>query len=897
MRRTFLLGTLLAAITAIAQPPSPRSHFGFNIGDNYQLATYTQTEAYFKKLAAASDRVRLVDIGKTEEGRSQWMLVVSAPGNLAQLEKYKGISQQLARAEGIDESTARRLATEGKAVVWIDGGLHATETVGAHQLVETIWNFVSRNDAETQRILNDVIILFVHANPDGQELVSNWYMRNADTLKRSYRYLPRQYQKYVGHDNNRDFYMMNMKETQNMSRQQYVEWIPQIIYNHHQTGPAGSVLAGPPYRDPFNYVYDPLVITSLDAVGAAMNNRLNTEGKPGYTQRAGSVYSTWWNGGLRTTPYYHNIVGILTEIIGDPTPSQVPVVPARLVPNGATPNPVTPQRWTFRRSIDYSVSLNYAVLDYASRNREHLLYNIWRMGRNGIDAGSRDNWTLGPRLSDSVVAAWRKDQRGREGVPRTPDTVAQRYYDLVFRDTSLRDARAYVIPPQADMPTATKFINALLYSGVKVQRSTASFNAGGKTYPAGSYVVPAAQAFRPHVLDMFEPQDHPNDLQYPGGPPVPPYDAAGWTPAFTMGIRFERLLQPVQANLETIPYGELQTANVVISGKGKAGFLLNGQVNNSYALVNDLLREGVPVSRIVTGEDAGAFYVPASANAAVHRLAATWGLPVRSLDRKPRSLTAVRPRRVGLFEPYGGSEPSGWARWILEQYHFPAAQVYVKDIDSGDIRKRFDVLLFVTGTIPPPGLREGRGGPRPEEIPEEYRRMLGRISTDTTIRHLRRFLEEGGSVLAIGSSTALAYHLKLPVRNALTEVVNGEERPLPGEKFYIPGSVLELQVSTTDRATLGMPRRADAVFARSPVFRVGPEAVLSRQVRPLAWFATERPLRSGWAWGQNYLKDGVAAFAAPVGKGTFYAFGPEIIFRGQAQGTYKFLFNQLYALD
>ena len=187
--------------------------------------------------------------------------------------------------------------------MWIDGGLHATETVGAHQLIETIWQFVSRKDPETLRILDEAIILFVHANPDGQELVSNWYMRNADTLKRSYNNLPKLYQKYIGHDNNRDFYMMNMSETKNMSRQQYIEWMPQILYNHHQSGPAGSVVAGPPYRDPFNYVFDPLLVTGIDGVGAAMINRLNTEGKPGYTQRAGSVFSTWWNGGLRTIAF------------------------------------------------------------------------------------------------------------------------------------------------------------------------------------------------------------------------------------------------------------------------------------------------------------------------------------------------------------------------------------------------------------------------------------------------------------------------------------------------------------------------------------------------------------------------------------------------------------------
>ena len=397
MRSVFVSLLLLIGTALYAQNlPSPKQHFGFNIGDNYQLATYTQTEAYFKKLAAASDRVKLVDIGKTEEGRTQYMVIVSSPANLKQLEKYKSISQRLARAENLTTAQAHDLAKEGKAIVWVDGGLHATETVGAHQLIETIWQFVSRNDEETQRILNDAIILFVHANPDGQELVSNWYMRHADTLKRSLSNLPRLYQKYIGHDNNRDFFMNNMSETRNMSRQQYIEWMPQILYNHHQSGPAGSVVAGPPYRDPFNHVYDPLLMTGIDALGAAMSSRLNTENKPGYTMKGGSVYSTWWNGGLRTTAYYHNIIGLLTEIIGSPTPSSIPLVPQRLIPNSGLPNPILPQKWYFKNSIDYSISLNYAVLNYAARHKDEVLMNMFKMGKAAIDAGNRDNWTLSP---------------------------------------------------------------------------------------------------------------------------------------------------------------------------------------------------------------------------------------------------------------------------------------------------------------------------------------------------------------------------------------------------------------------------------------------------------------------------------------------------------------------
>src|SRR6201991_1028862 len=478
LNRMLVLPMLFYASVSQAQTvPSPKEHFGFNIGDDYQLANYTQTEAYFKKLAA-SDRARLVDIGMTEEGRHQYMLIVSSPENLKKLDHYKDISQKLAHADALTDEQAKGLADEGKSVIWIDGGLHATEVVGAHQLIETMWQLVSRTDAETMNILNNDIILLAHANPDGQELVSNWYMGEKDPKKRNTN-VPRLWQKYVGHDNNRDFYMMNMKESQNISRQLFVEWIPQIMYNHHQRGPAGSVLAGPPYRDPFNYVFDPLIVTSLDAVGAAMNNRLNVEGKPGYPQRAGSVYSTWYNGGLRTTTYFHNMVGLLTEIIGGPNPTEVPLVPQRLIPNGATPNPITPQKWLFRQSIDYSVSLNYTVLDYAVRYRDELLYNIYRMGRNSIERGQQDHWTLSPKRVDEISRLSQRDSSTHRAAPAPSDragTIPTRFYDSVLKNPALRDARGYILPSdQPDFATATRFINALIGTGISVLKATAPF--------------------------------------------------------------------------------------------------------------------------------------------------------------------------------------------------------------------------------------------------------------------------------------------------------------------------------------------------------------------------------------------------------------------------------------
>ncbi|WP_338868128.1 M14 metallopeptidase family protein [Spirosoma sp. SC4-14] len=903
--------------------PSPKEHFGFNIGDDYQLATYTQTEAYFKKLAT-SDRTKLVDIGMTEEGRHQYMLIVSSPENIKKLDRYKEISQKLARAEGLSEEQARALAAEGKAIVWIDGGLHATETVGTHQLIETAWELVSRKDPETLRILDNVVILLTHANPDGQEIVSNWYMREPKAEKRALDHLPRLYQKYVGHDNNRDFFIMNMKETQNMGRQLFIEWIPQIMYNHHQRGPAGSVLAGPPYRDPFNYVFDPLMITGIDALGAAMVNRLNSENKPGFTRLGGSVFSTWYNGGLRTTTHFHNMIGLLTEIIGGPTPEDIPLVPQRLIPNGNTPFPVTPQKWHFKQSIDYSLSLNYSVLDYAARQRDELLYNIYRMGKNSIDRGSQDYWTLSPKRVDEITRAYQADQKkSGSSSTATPDQygllprgggLPVKYYDSIMKAPAERDPRGYIITAnQSDLGTTVRFINALVKTGIQIQEATSDFTVAGKKYPAGSYIVKTDQSFRPHILDMFEPQDHPNDFQYPGGPPVRPYDAAGWTLAYQMNVQFDRVLDAFDGPFKKLPLGELQSPKGHIDAASGAGYVLSAKANNSFIAVNDLLSSGVDVYRMPVGVsgnsaiESGAFFVPASAKAktALDKSAKDLGLDIKSIAKRPTSLVKVAPQRIALWDTYGGSMPSGWVRWLMEQYHFPMKLIYAQDIDAGDLRKQYDVIVFVTRAIPAPSTGNGRGDgefnyfqgrePKAEELPAEYRMWVGKITPDKSIPQLKKFMEAGGSVVTIGSSTNLAYHLGLPVKSALVEMTSsGQERPLPNEKYYIPGSVLRVTLDSTQQATWGMPTQTDVYFDASPVFKIAPDAIAKGTVKPLAWFATDKPLRSGWAWGQSYLRDGVAAFMAPVGAGKLLAFGPEITFRAQAQGTFKLLFNQLY---
>jgi hypothetical protein len=986
-RWNFVFAAVLSAASLCAQSApkitTPKDALGFNLGDDYMVANYTQLEAYWKKIASESNRMKLVSIGKSEEGRDQWMAIISSPDNIKNLDKYKEISGKLAHAEGVNEEQAHALAAQGKAVVWIDGGLHASESVGSQQLMETVYQLTSRTDPETMRILNDDIILCVQANPDGQELIANWYMRGTEKpdgpLKepkesRSMGNLPRLWAKYIGHDDNRDFYMSNMKETTNMNHQLFLEWFPQIMYNHHQTGPAGAVIFMPPFRDPFNYNFDPLVPLGIDMVGAAMHSRLVAEGKGGSAMRSGSNYSTWWNGGLRTITYFHNMIGILTEIIGGPAPSNVGVVPGKQLPQGDWPMPVTPGPWHYRQSIDYEITNNYAILDLASRYRETFLFNIWRMGMNSIEKGSKDYWTVTPKRIDALNAAAgiTGGARGRgaaaadlpsgDAPPGAAPAggggggrgggVSMELYNSVLHDPKLRDPRGYIMSAdQPDFPTATEFVNALLKNGITCLKATSTFTVAGKSYPAGSLVVKTAQAFRPHVMDMFEPQDHPNDFAYPGGPPNRPYDITGWTLAMQMGVKYDRIQDGFDGPFQKIAGLLPPPASSITGSATPAGYLISHEINNSFIMINRLLKAGGEVywlkqEQTVDGKSigTGAIWVPASAavKPILDKAAKELGTPVHALAKAPTGdAIKLKPIRIGLYDSYGGSMPSGWTRWLFEQYEMPFQVVYPAMLDAGDLKSKFDVIVFVAGTLNGGGGRGGRGGGAAAapaapaaggdappaaggatataaaggargrggrggggggggrgggaNVPEEYRGMQGRVSEETTIPAIKKFVELGGTVVTIGSSTnGAAAAFGLPVKSYLTEMgADGRERNLPADKFYIPGSLLKMNVDNTNPLAYGMPKQVDVFFDNSPVFKLEP-TVEMQKTAPVGWFAGKQVLDSGWAWGQQYLDGGTAVAESTVGEGKVVLLGPEVNFRDQPHGTYKFLFNALY---
>ena len=900
--------TLLGAVLLLAAAPSlqaqsvttPMAQFGHNIGDDYWLATYTQLTEYWQELATESPRMVLDTIGYTAEGRPHLMAIITSPTNQANLEQHKRNARRLALADDLSDEEARELSRTAKAVIWIDGGLHATEVLGAAQLMEMAYQMVSLDDSETQRFLDDVITLLVHANPDGMELVSSWYMREPDPMQRSTGGIPRLYQKYVGHDNNRDSYMVTQPETENISRIMFREWYPQIMYNHHQTGPSGTVLFAPPFRDPPNHNVHPLVTLGIQAVGTAMHQRLVAEGKPGATMRQGANYSAWFNGNLRTTSYFHNMIGILTETQGNPTPMRIQFVPDRLLAVNDLPAPIEPQEWHFRQSVDYSITNNRAILDYASRYRETLLYNRYQMGREAIQQGSEDSWTIRPKLVARVTAelasAGQAGPGGRGGFGRAglPPEDFQR-----FRDPDMRDPRGYILPSnQADFPTAVKFVNTLEKNGVTIHRATARFTVAGKAYPANSLIVRTDQSYAPHVYDMFEPQDHPNDFEYEGGPPVPPYDNAGYTLAMQMGVEFDRILDGFEGPFEVVQGFSVPPAGSVTNADGAAGFLVSHAVNDAAIATNRLLAANQEVywmSDAVTAAGrswpAGTLWVPATGTSRrmISEMAPELGLDFVGAASTP-SVDALRlsPVALGLWDQYGGSMASGWTRWMFEQYEFPFEVVYPQALNKAGLEDDFDVLVFEDGGIPGGG--GGFGGGNPGNIPQEYQATLGRVTVEETVPNLIDFVEKGGTLLAIGSSTSIARHAGLPMTNHLTD---GDGSPLPRAEYYVPSSVLEMAVDNTHPLAYGYSDHTNIMFNNSPVFRLLPQAS-SEGVTPVAWFDSETPLRSGWAWGEHQLFGGTTVSVAKLGEGQIFLVGPLIKKRSQPHATFKFLFNGIH---
>jgi hypothetical protein len=850
-----VLALLVQATAAAAQVPRPADVLGFEPGTDFRLARYEPIERYFRALDRASDRIVVEEIGRSVRGRPMLLAVISSEANVRDRERYRDIARRLALAKDLTDEQARALAREGKAVVWIDGGLHATEVAHGQYMPELAHHLVTDESEETRRIRENVITLVMpNMNPDGLDIVVDWYEPNVGTPFET-AVVPELYHHYIGHDNNRDWYMFTQPETRAVARQLYHVWFPQVVYNHHQSSPFPGRIWTPPFENPVNPNLDPLVVTSLNQIGETMKKRFDLEGKPG--ANSGIVFDLWWNGSMRGGPDFHNMLGFLTETAlhryatprcyrADEIPEtfgpRARNLPAK-TPTTEYPNPWLGGCWHLRDAMDYMHTASLAVLDLASRLREDYLFNIYWMGRRQTERGGR-----------------------AEGGPF-----------------------AYVVDlgAQHDAPTAVELLRLLREAGIEIRRADRPFAAGGREYAAGAYVIPP-QAFRPYVVDLMEPKRFPERLQYPGGPPQPPYDMTGYELRFQMGVAVDPVTEPFPMpgpELDQVP-----PAPGGVTGTGTWGHLLSPASNASVKAMNRLLAAGARAARATAGFEAGGRQWPAGTwlvegapNDRVAELASELGLEFHRTGRVGVPSAAVRAPRVGLYRSHVASMPEGWTRWLLEEYGFTFENLYDADVRAGDLG-RFDVIV-----LPDQEAASILDGHEAGSMPERYVGGLGASG----VAALRRFVEAGGWLVAFDAAVDFPIRqFGLPVRNATTG--------LGTQEFFIPGSLIRVDLDPEDALAWGMPREAVAMFARSQVLETvaaaGAGSGASDDVAVYGRYAARDFLVSGWTMGgERHLAGRPAAVRTPLGAGqvVLLAFTPH--FRGQPRNTYKLLFNPLLA--
>jgi hypothetical protein len=850
MNRIRTLVFLSCASLAFAQPKSPEQTFGFKMGADQKLVKWPQIVEYFHALAASSNKVKIIDAGKSSEGNPMIVAAISSPENLGRLDHYKKVSQRLANPRGLSPEDAEKLIADEKVLVAVSCSIHASEIAATQLSMELAYDLVTKDTPEVRRILDqDIVLLWPSHNPDGNIIVADWYNRNVGT-KYEDAPLPWLYHKYVGHDNNRDWFMLNLDETKVVTKFYFKEWFPPVLYDIHQMGRTGARLFVPPFMDPLNPNIHPLIWRGINLLGTNMAESEEEAGHSGVAQNI--LYTSWWEGNSLQQPWFHNMVSVLTEAASPNVASPVTQKLSELT--GNTPglpeyalrenfsNPWPGGAWRLRDVVEYEYTAAMAVLDTAARYREDFLRNFYKMGRDEI----------------------------RKGETEPP--------------------YAYVVPAtQRDSNTAVKMINLLIDQGGEVHRANADFTADGVTYGKGSYVILMAQPFRPFVKDIMEPQHYPDIRAYPGGPPVPPYDVAGWTLPLQMGVGSVLVKNKFEANLTAVTRAEPPSPEIAPGGARATAFLLGHEENDSLIAVNRLLKGGHEVywskAAFTSGDrqySAGTMIIPAQGakQAEVRRIAQSLSLPLAEADGS-LSLDAykLRPLRLALFNPWGGNMDEGWTRLMLEKFEFPYEEIRPADVRSGDFAQRFDVLIFADQ--PPPSILDGIPTSR---IQAEYAGGIGAEG----LEHLRTFVRRGGTLLALGSASELFIKSwGLP----LVDVVAG----MKTTEFFCPGSIVDVRVDNTHPAGFGMPEDASGFFARSAAFEIQPSNFApGGQVRTIVKYASDHVLQSGWMLGESHIADRAAAVEVSMEKGRLILFGFRVQNRAQPHGTFKLFFNSLY---
>ena len=842
MKKQLLACILLVTLATLAWPlQTPEQFLGFKPGSDRNLAHYNQIKAYFELLSRESPRVQTITLGKTTQGNDLFMAVISSEANLKEWEKYTTITRQLAQAE-IDPQAAEKLAASGKAVVFVTCSLHANEIASSQMSMELGYRLAIGNSTELQDILENVIlVLFPSVNPDGQIMEVEWYNKYKGTEYEGTG-VPYLYHWYAGHDNNRDWFKISLKETALIVREIYHKWFPQIFVDEHQMGSSGDRLFIPPYQDPPTPGVHPLVWRSINLIGSRIGYDLEKLNLKGVASRG--FFTGWWIGSLDDSAWFHNIPGILFEGASVRLASPIYIEPEEVESAESfkneervfSPNPWKGGWWRLSDLVTYDLQATLSVLNTAVRQKKELLYNTYQIARENI-------------------------ARGEKEAPY-----------------------AFIVPRQQHDPaTAERFIQILLKSNIRVFQLTHPARVGDTMFDKRSFVIPMAQPYRAFVKNIFENQHYPDIRKNLKAEPELPYDMAAWTLPVGMGVKTVTVNEPLKALMEPVGQGQFQKNQ--FPEELEEYIILDSRQKNSFRAAFELLGKGKTVYRNSEHPDfsPGSFLVKKSETLeilkSIHRetplqLAFRKEIPLQQFRR-------LRPFKAGLYQNWGHNISEGWLRYVFDEYKIPFETVHPQDVAKKGFANKFDIILF-TGASESE-IESGKPAKKWEKwatpAPPEF---SGGID-EKGEKLLAAMVKNGKTLIFMDDSCNYAINkFKMPVTNVMEE----------NSKVTCPGSYLRVEVKSSE-LTAGMEKTAAVFFRDTPTFETSlPKTANESRFTPLV-FGERDLLLSGWLEGENELVRKSLLVDYRKDKGRIILIGPDVIHRTHSEGTYKIMFNSL----
>jgi hypothetical protein len=852
--------------TAAGSLQTPEQYFGHRIGADNKLVRWDKAVEYFKLASTNSDRVRYRELGKTSNGNPFIVLEISSAETLKNLDRYKQLEKKLYFQGGAPSDSERdQIFREGKLVLVITCSIHATEIGASQMALELVHRLATEDSPLVKKILDNVIFLLVPSlNPDGQIMVTDWFNKNVGTAYATSP-IPYLYHPYVGHDNNRDMYMFTQKESQHTAQLLWHDWFPSVWLDEHQMGSNGARIFVMPATDPINPNVHPLIYRWNGILGQSQAAALEAAGKEGIIYN--STYTNFWEGAMAWSGWWHNQIGLLTEVAsarvaapidqqqavpGRPAPaaaggrgegggrgqqfSDAPLpAPTDITPRTEYPRPWMGGRWTLRDIVDYELIATMALLETAADRREVINRQIYEVNRQTIEDGKK-----GHPSAILVPVDWQHDPR-----------------------------------------EAAHLVDRLHMAGIEVHRATTAFEADGQEYAAGTFVIPMTQVFARYARDMIEKQTYPEVRRGPNAAPEPPYDVTAWSLGMLLGVDTVFVKDPLPADLKMTKIDGLPKLPGSVTGSGATfGFDYNGP--DTAIAINRLLKDGAHAAF-----DAPSHVTMTSiSRGKIEQAAKDYGLTVKSVEPKTKNSeprTGAEPLafhapRVAMYQPWtGGNMDEGWTRWVLEQYQFNLTSIHNDDIRAGKLRQKFDAIILADQD--PRSIVDGYNAPA---IRPEYRGGIG----DTGVESLKQFVADGGTLVTMGNACDLAIErFPIPVRNL--------KKGLTRDQHFAPGAILRIEVDAQHPIGYGVDTSTYGFYINSPFFSIV-EGFASQRSTVVARYPNTNVIASGWLKGEELMTGRAAVVSVEMNPGKIVLFGLRPQHRAQTHATFPLLFNALY---